>query len=210
MDIVKGEPLKLPDGTIILPEADASGSKVVDVATQQENAAHEQITRELDEVLDADNVAEVSATKRTLADINVPFQQMNVYMLVAAYATWGLDDFAISRVLNVDIERVAATRESDTCARLRRDLVEAMRHAEEASVHGYLSAKSQAAARVVVNTLTAPNGDLRLAAAKDILDRSGFRPADRVEHVMRFEDELRIRYIQEDAIIPTIDIDIEN
>lgn len=208
MDIVKGQPLTLPDGSILLPDADASGSKVVSKTAQQENAAREQVQQELDALLiDPINNEHGELYKRTLADIDVDFARMNVVMLVASYTLWGLDSYAISRVLNVTINKVEALQQSDQYTRVQKELIEAMRYAEAATVHGYLTAKSHAAARVVASSLTGPSHDLRLSAAKDILDRSGFRPVDRVEHVHKFEDELRIRYVQDDAHVPTIDLD---
>lgn len=208
MEIVKGEPLKLPDGSIVLPEADASGSKVVSKTQQQDEAARKEVEEELGALLaDPVNNEYGELYKRTLADVEVDYARMNVTMLVLTYTLWGLDSYAISRVLNVSIDQVDALKETDLYMRTQQQVVEAIRYAEAATVHGYLAAKSHAAARVVAASLTNPSGDLRLAAAKDILDRAGYRPVDRVEHSIKFEDELRIRYVRDEANIPTIDIE---
>lgn len=211
MQIVKGEPLRLPDGTMVLPEADPdSGSKVVTVTEQQEAQTRQEIERELTDLLNNPMTNEFSQTyKRTLADVDVEFARMNVIMLVLAYTMWGLDSYAISQLLNVRTEQVEALKSSDLYSKTSQELIEAIRYAEAATVHGYIASKSLAAARVVAASLTSPSGDLRLAAAKDILDRGGFRPADRVEHVMKFEDELRIRYVQDTTDVPTIDLAAE-
>jgi len=211
MQIVKGEPLRLPDGTMVLPEADPdSGSKVVTVSEQQEAQTRQEIERELTDLLNNPMTNEFSQTyKRTLADVDVEFARMNVIMLVLAYTMWGLDSYAISQLLNVRTEQVEALKSSDLYSKTSQELIEAIRYAEAATVHGYIASKSLAAARVVAASLTSPSGDLRLAAAKDILDRGGFRPADRVEHVMKFEDELRIRYVQDTTDVPTIDLAAE-
>lgn len=208
MEIVKGEPLKLPDGTIILPEVDeATGSKVVTKDQQEQKAAQEQVNKELSNLLtDPINNEYSDLYKRTLADVEVDYARMNVTMLVLTYTLWGLDSYAISRVLGVTIDQVDALKETDLYARTQQQVIEAIRYAEAATVHGYLDAKANAAARVVAASLTNPSGDLRLAAAKDILDRAGFRPADRIEHSVKFEDELRIRYVRDEADIPTINI----
>jgi hypothetical protein len=210
MEIVKGQPLKLPDGTIVLPEVHASGSKVVSKDEQEQQKAQEQVEQELNTLLeDPVHNEHGQVFRRTLADINEDFGKMNVIMLCVSYALWGLDSYAISRLMNVTPEQIDALMMSDSYTRVHKELIEAMRYAEAATVHGYLTAKSHAAARVVASTLTNPSGDLRLAAAKDILDRSGFRPVDRVEHTHRFEDELRIRYVQDTASMPTLDLKIE-
>lgn len=210
MDIVKGEPLKLPDGTIVLPEADeATGSKVVSKTEQEERAAQKQVEQELTALLsDPVNNEYGELYKRTLADIEADYPRMNVTMLVLTYTLWGLDSYAISRVLNVSVDQVDALKLTDLYSRLQTQLIEAIRYAEAATVHGYLAAKANAAARVVAASLTNPSGELRLAAAKDILDRAGFRPVDRVEHSVKFEDELRIRYVHDEATIPTIDLEV--
>lgn len=210
-EIVKGQPLTLPDGTILLPEPDKeTGSKLVSKDELQEREAHAELTKQLNELLDDPINNEYSELyRRTLADVNVDFPLMNVTMLVMTYTLWGLDSYAISRVLNVPEHQVEAVKQSDLYSQVQKEVVEAIKYAEAATVHGYLSSKSHLAARVVASTLTSKDGDLRLAAAKDLLDRTGFRPADRVEHVMRFEDELRIRYVQDTSNIPTIDLKVE-
>lgn len=209
MDIVKGEPITLPDGTIILPEADeATGSKVVSKAEQDEKAAQEEINKELSKLLtDPVNNEYSELYKRTLADIDSDYNRMNITMLVLTYTLWGLDSYAISRLLNVTPSQVEAVIQSDLYVRTQQQVIESIRYAEAATVHGYLAAKANAAARVVAASLVNINSDIRLAAAKDILDRAGFRPADRVEHSVKFEDELRIRYVQDDSNIPTIDLE---
>ena len=46
----------------------------------------------------------------------------------------------------------------------------------------------------------------RMAAAKDVLDRAGHRPADVIEHKHSLEGGLTIEYIDHKDEIPTIDI----
>lgn len=209
LEIVKGQPIVLPDGSMLLPEADTSGSKVVSAETVEEQRLHEEVEQELTEVLDDFGEEDIrSIVKRTLADVSIPFAQMNAIMLVATYTIWGLEDFAIGKLMNVETQNVERIREHDAYDEIYRQLIESFRYAEAATVHGYISSKAKAAAQVVVSTLRSPSGDLRFTAAKDILDRSGFRPADRVEHVHKFDDELKIRYVSDDVTPPTIDLEI--
>lgn len=211
LDIVKGQPLKLPDGTVVLPDVDASGSRLLSADEVADNEQAEEVERELDNLLvDPINNDYSSLYKRTLADVTHEPSRMNVVMLVVAYTMWGLDSYAISRLLNVTPEQIETLQMSDLYSNTQKQLVEAVRYAEAATVHGYLTSKSHDAARVIATELKSRSADARLAAAKDILDRSGFRPADRVEHTHRFEDELRIRYIQDDAGVPVVDITLEN
>jgi hypothetical protein len=86
-------------------------------------------------------------------------------------------------------------------------MLEAIRYAEQSTIHGYLTQKARQAAATVAASMSAKKEETRLAAANSVLDRAGFRPVDRVEHTMRFEDELRIVHIQKDKT-PTIDVEI--
>jgi hypothetical protein len=205
MKIEKGKPITLPDGTILLPDENSSGSKVVSVDEQEQNKAAYGIAEQINALLETPFKSAPTSVKRTLADVTVAFNQMNVVMLVYSYTLWGLDAFAISKLMNIPAESVDHIRISDLYTQIEQDMTDALRHAEEATVHGFIQSKALAAATVVVSSLTSKSEDNRITAAKDILDRSGFRPVDRVEHSMKFEDELRIRYVSEPAI-PTIDL----
>lgn len=211
MEIVKGQPIKLPDGTLLLPSHNEKGSKIVSASEVKQIELEKEVTQELQEVLRDPIDNEFTETyKRTLADVETDYARMNIVMLVLAYTTWGLDEYAISQILSVRQEQIEGIKGSDIYIRTRQELIDALRYAETASVHGYLASKAQAAAKAVATLLTNPSADTRLAAAKDILDRSGFRPADRVEHVHKFEDELRIRYVSDDVSTPTIDLNAED
>tara|TARA_R110000803_G_scaffold118785_1_gene187133 strand:- start:508 stop:705 length:198 start_codon:yes stop_codon:yes gene_type:complete len=56
----------------------------------------------------------------------------------------------------------------------------------------------------------AKSDDLQLAAAKDILDRDGHRPADIVEHRHTIEGGLQIEYVDRKAtnVLDGINVDI--
>jgi hypothetical protein len=49
-----------------------------------------------------------------------------------------------------------------------------------------------------------------MAAARDILDRSGHRPSDVVEHRHRMDGGLVIEIVRRDAVLPIIDMDKES
>lgn len=207
MEIVKGQPLKLPDGSILLPDASVSGNKVIKRAELEAQEETERITQEINDAVESADYN--AAVKRTLADVTVDTNKMNVIILVVAYTLWGLNSFAVSRLINASVEQVEALQSSDLYMKTLKEMQEAVRYNDAATVHGYLSSKAISAAKVVAGSLVSPSADIRLAAAKDLLDRSGFRPADRVEHVHMFEDELRIRYMRDEGDIPTITIDAE-
>lgn len=209
MKIEKGKPIVLPDGTEVLPAANAVGSKVVTKADKQAAEQHEKLTAELEALMsNTKGVTAAHMYKRTLAEVDSDFDRMNVTMLVLAYTVWGLEPFAISRLLKVDPSRIDAVMMSDLYTRLQTELVEAMRYAEEATVHGFLAGKAMAAAVTVASSLTNPSADVKLTAARDLLDRAGFRPVDRVEHSVKFDDEMRIRLVTDDNTIPKVNFAI--
>lgn len=200
MDIEKGQPLTLPDGTIIENAGDGSETTIT---TKEEIVADAEVA---DVAAFAFN-EEGNRFQRTLADISVPFEEMNPTMLVLAYSMWGLDEHAIGRVLGKTGKDIAEFQLTNLYIETRDQLVEALRYAETNSIHGYLAQQSGKAVSAVVRAMNGTDGDRQLRAAQDLLDRGGFRPADRVEHIHRFEDDLKIVYIKKDERNP-IEIDV--
>lgn len=197
-NIVKGEPLVLPSGTKV--EKTADGKINVETKKQREDKAL------MDEILTDPFMDEnVETFQRTLADINVTREQFNPVMLILSYTMWGLDNNAIARFLNLTEEQVETITQSDLFMETRKEILESIRYAEASSIHGYLSEKARAAAKVMVSALSSKKEENSMAAAKDILDRSGFRPVDKVEHSHKFDDELRIVHLNE---AKTINIDV--
>lgn len=196
-----GQPFKLPNGVEIRPaEDEGSGATVV---TREEQRAED----EVEDVL-ADPFGEDGTTyQRTLADVRTSAKQFNPIMLVLAYSMWGLDTTAIARLLEIEEAAVEAVMQNELFTDTRKEILEAIRYAENSTIHGYLSQKAKKAAITMGGMLNSKNIDIKMAAAKDILDRANFRPVDRVEHTHKFEDELRIVHVTEDAT-PAIEVEI--
>lgn len=195
--IKKGEPLVLPDGTKV--------TKTEDGETDIKTAAQQKIVATMEEILTDPFEDDIETFQRTLADVNVPKSEFNPIMLILSYSMWGLDEHAIARYLEIPVEQVKAVQNSDLYSRTRKEMLEAIRYAEASSIHGYISQQARNAAKTLVTNLVAKKPENQLAAANSILDRAGFRPADRVEHTVRFEDELRIVHLQQDK---ATDIDV--
>ena len=71
-----------------------------------------------------------------------------------------------------------------------------------------LAKNARNAAATMVEALQAGNRSDRMAAARDILDRSGHRPADIIEHRHRVDGGLVIEYIKRGADdTPVIDME---
>lgn len=205
VEIVKGQPLKLPNGDVVLPPKNTGEGATLLCAEEIGEEEREEIADvELTGLLDDPFENAQERVKRTLADLDHNVKQQNAVMLILSYEFWGLEDHAIARVIRTDAAVIERIRSSDLYIRVRQELVEAFTYAQASTVHGYLSQNAKSAAKTVVGMLKAKSADHRMSAAKDILDRTGFRPVDRVEHSHRFEDELRIKYVEDTGT--TIDV----
>lgn len=198
--IEPGKPFVLPGGVEVRPAEEGQGATVV---TPEELEAEDELEEEL---LDPFEDAQVEF-RRTLADVRLSAKQFNPIMLVLAYSMWGLDVPAIARLLEIEQEAVEAVMQNEMYSDTRKQMLEAIRYAESGTIHGYLTQKAKRAAVVMGGLLNSKLPDIKMAAAKDILDRANFRPVDRVEHVHKFEDELRIVRIEEKAP-PKIEVEI--
>lgn len=200
MDITvkAGEAFTLPDGSVVYPNAEPDGTKVAI------NMGHEDEQEDDDEDIE---FIEAPVLERTLADVPTDYKTMTTTMIVVAYAAWGLNTFATSKLLNTTEDHIQAIRDSDLFDQLFKELKDGVRFSEAASVHGYLMANAKKAAKKVVRHISSKDGDRSLSASRDVLDRAGFRPVDRVDHHHTFDDELVIRYV-EDTKLKTIDLDV--
>lgn len=194
--IEKGKPFTLPDGTVV--------GNTGKVSSVEEQLAHAEIDAITDDPYESGTI---ETYNRTLADLPDDVKQMNPVMLVLAYTMWGLENHAISRYLSITPEQLQSIQTSDAFVQKRKELLEAIRYAESGTIHGYLINKARNAAEVIASQLNSKSADIQFAAAKDILDRSGFRPVDRTEHVHKFEDELRIVHLTDNKP-PAIDVGI--
>jgi|TARA_R110000868_G_scaffold349583_1_gene610911 hypothetical protein len=186
------EPLVLADGTRIDP---MNGSVVLDeILVEVPNT--EEIKKEI-----------VAARKR-ISDLPVPPSQMNTLSIILSYSLFGLSDNDISFVTALSSDEIESIKISDVYIELRKTLVQNILNSDANDVRGLFVQHSQAAAGVMFNAMIdQANGvGTRMAAAKDVLDRAGHRPADVIEHKHSLEGGLTIEYIDNKDEIPTIDI----
>ena len=121
---------------------------------------------------------------------------------------FGLSDNDISFVTALSSDEIESIKASDVYVELRKTLVQNILSSDANDVRGLFVQHSQAAAGVMFNAMVdQANGvGTRMAAAKDVLDRAGHRPADVIEHKHSLEGGLTIEYIDHKDEIPTIDI----
>lgn len=188
------EPLILADGTKINPSTgkvikDKSVSSVIEIPAPTE----------------AQRI--VANTRRTIADMPLPSRQMNGVSLVCFYTMWGLTTQEIAIQLGISISQVDSIRELPEYIQLQDDIKKSILEHDSTDLRNFFTQKSRSAANKIVTIMDEDEGALGFAAAKDILDRAGHRPADIVEHRHKMEDSLKIQIIQKKDVsdLPLID-----
>lgn len=185
------EPLRLQDGSLVFPGGRVikGGQEFVEVPTHRE----------------AQRV--ITATRRKVADLPEVPKTMNAIGAVLSYSLFGLDDEEIAIATGFTVDQVGRIKMSDPYTQMHDAVVRTVLDSETDVVRELLAKNAKNAAHVMVDALQSGARSDRMAAAKDILDRSGHRPADVVEHRHRVDGGLVIEYVKrEDRGIPTIDM----
>jgi len=195
---VANEPLRLADGSVVYPGGSIIGpgtaapasSGFIEVPTHAE----------------AQKI--VSATRRKLADLPEVPRTMNAVGAVLAYSLFGLDDEEIAIATGLSVDQVGRLKVSDPFTQMHDTVVRTIIDSETNVVRDLLAKNARSAAATMVEALQAGSRSDRMAAARDILDRAGHRPADIVEHRHRVDGGLVIEYVKRgaDTEVPTIDM----
>jgi len=184
------EPLILADGTKINP---IDGTiHVEDALVEVPNTA--QIKRE------------IVASRKRISDLPVPPSQMNTISVILSYTLFGISDDDISTVLTIPLEQVEYIKSLDAYSELQTQFVKNIVESDLSDVRGLFVQKSRRAADKMFDLMESENEATRMVASKDVLDRSGQRPIDVVEHRHRMEGGLTIEYVEKKDDIPTIDV----
>jgi hypothetical protein len=148
---------------------------------------------------------------RTLpVDLPAPPKQFNAICVIVGYTLAGMDDALISGILGIDVSAIAGIRNSDVYRKVFDLFVKQVTDSDQEYVRAQFTQGSKNAARKVIELVDSDNEATAFMAAKDVLDRSGHRPADVVEHRHHMEGGLRIEVIRKDETlkVPTIEMDI--
>jgi hypothetical protein len=106
------------------------------------------------------------------------------------------------------VAQVGRIKMSDPYSQMYDAVVRTVLDSETDVVRELLAKNAKSAAAVMVDALNAGNRSDRMAAARDILDRSGHRPSDVVEHRHRVDGGLVIEIVKrsDGTHVPTIDM----
>lgn len=133
--------------------------------------------------------------RRKLSDLP-DLKNINVISQVLCYYMFGLSLQDIATITHLKLQQIQTIVMSQDFCDYRKQMIESIKENDEGDVRNFLSKSSHKAAEKIVDIMqNCANPKYSLEAAKDILDRSGQRPVDIVEHRTKIDNELRILYI---------------
>ena len=189
------EPLRLVDGSLVYP-----GGRVVLPGSPAPDFVAIPTHREAQRI--------ITATRRKLGDLPEVPKTMNAVGAILSYTLFGLDDEEIAIATGLSALQVGKIKMSDPYTQMHETVVRTVLDSETDVVRDLLSKNATRAASVMVDALDAGSRGDRMAAARDILDRSGHRPADVVEHRHRVDGGLVIEYVKRGMTdVPTIEME---
>lgn len=198
--------LRLQDGTLIDPLT----REPMNVITKEVNNKEDEEDIPPTYEVDPSSLNLKALERRSIMDLKLSPSHMAVINNVLVFTVWGMPDDEIATVCNCDVFDIEKIRQLDEYSQMQGALTEGMFAAIANDVQGRLTLASLTAADRIVQGLNSKSGDIRMAAAKDILDRSGHRAADRVEHIHSFGEEaeltIRVTHDSDKDDIPTIDL----
>ena len=193
--------LTLADGTVIdmstgRPQAYENGlpSNFVHVPSNQEA------------------VQEVTRVRKKLSDLPDVPEKLNTIGVIAAYYLFGLDDWEIAHAVGCTERQVTNIKMTQPFTEMIDGMRVNMMEGQQEDVRSMLTQGARQGARVMLDAMTSQSEQNRIVAAKDIMDRAGFRPADVVEHNHRVDGGLTIEYVKKggEEAMPVIDISVED
>jgi hypothetical protein len=190
------EPLKLADGSLIYPGGEhlAHGNTrdhMIEIPTHRE----------------AQRI--ITDTRRKVADLPAVPKTMNAVGAILTYSMFGMDDEETAIATGLSIEQIGRIKVSDPYSQMYDAVVRRVLDSETDVVRELIAKHARDAAVVMVDGLNSGSRTDRISAAKDILDRSGHRPVDVVEHRHRVDGGLVIEYVRrDDHVAPTIDMGV--
>ena len=190
-----GEPLRLADGRLVYPGGrnlrPDREDEFVEVPTQRE----------------AQRI--VTQTRRKLSELPEVPRTMNTVGVVLSYTLFGLADDEIAIATGLTLDQIGRIKMSDPFTQMHDAVVRSVLDAETGVVRDLLQRKAYDAAQTMVAALAEGTRADRITAARDILDRSGHRAADVVEHRHRMDGGLVIEIVRRDTTaVPTIDMEV--
>lgn len=152
---------------------------------------------------------QVEKINRKLSDLPDIPARMNTIGIVLSYHMFGLDDQEIAVALGMRKEQIVSIKLLEAFSTLQEAVIKNMVSSTKGDVQAVIEGATVRAANRISHLID--NADMettQLAAAKDMLDRGGHRPADVVEIRAKMENTLKIEHIvrSDDMQAPIIDV----
>lgn len=162
-----------------------------------------------DNAYDVEAIQDNLRTDKHAADLPTDIRSARPIAIVCSLSLFGLSDMEIAHVCGIEYDAVTTIKNSDKYHEFSQKVIENVMNAHSDNIRHLFTKAALPAAKEVINMLQSGIPEVKAAAAKDILDRGGFRPADIVEHRITHENELKIVYVKDDANMPTINTTYE-
>lgn len=189
-------PLQLADGTLIYPD----GRKV------SPNAAPKFI--EIPTNTEAQDL--VVKARKKLADLPDVPKTMNVVSVILSYTLFGLEIEEIALATGLTVGQIENIKLSPAYTEMHSKILESVLEVEANTVRDIFAQKAVKSAKVIVEGLYSQDRAEQKSAAREILDRGGFRPADIVEHRHSMSGGLTIEIVKRsDKEVLTLDLNID-
>lgn len=188
-----GAALVLADGTKIDP---ATGKPV-----RENNFVSVPNTTELRE--------NYAAIQRRLTDLPLPPEKMHGLSVILMYKMVGIPDHEIAIAVGLTIPQVNALCMSDAFATMQQMLVDNIMAADGEDIRAMMRKNAVMGVQRMTQLINSDNEGIAYAAAKDSLDRDGFRPNDVVEHRHKLDGGLTIEIIKKDHTVQTPHVDVD-
>jgi hypothetical protein len=156
----------------------------------------------------ADTQRKMVAANMRVADFPVPPPQMTSIGIVLFYSLLGITDYEISGITGLHEDQIGRIRMSDSYSDIQKTFLDKIVESDIEDVRSMFVEGSRVAAGTMIGLMKDSESEgIKLAAAKDILDRAGQRPADVVEHRHRMENTLTIHVVKKDSLedLPVIE-----
>jgi hypothetical protein len=137
-------------------------------------------------------------TQKKLTDLPLPTDKLNGISIILVYKMIGISDKDISTVTGLTEEQIGRITLSDAFSELRQMVVENIHANDSDTIRSFMKENAILGVQRVGQLINSPDEAVALSAAKDALDREGYRPVDVVEHRHKMEGGLVIEVIKRD------------
>ena len=141
-------------------------------------------------------VQQITRVRKKLSDLPDVPEKLNIAAVVCTYYMFGLDDWEIAHAVGCTTHQVENIKMTPAFTSLVEGLRTNIMDGQSDDVRGLIAEHASRAAQVMAGELSSENGQNRIVAAKDIMDRAGHRPADIIEHRHKVDGGLTIEYVK--------------